>query len=283
VSEQPEATLPVETCYRHADRKAGVRCQRCERPICPSCMVQASVGFQCPECVKGSGTRVIRAGQLISRPIVTQVVIAVNLAVYVIELTTGGSIGRSGRDLIQDYGLRAAPIFFDDEWWRLVTSGFLHVSLIHVGFNMVILYRLGQMLEPQLGRLRFTALYFAGLLWGSVGALMLSPDTTSVGASGAVFGLMAAAVVGDRRHGINPFRSDVGLLLMLNLVFTFAIPRISIGGHLGGLFGGALAGWMLFDLAERTKSKLVGLAGCIGVLAAALPAAYLVVEAWGGG
>jgi membrane associated rhomboid family serine protease len=247
------ATAPFDTCYRHDDRRAGVRCQRCERPICPSCMVQASVGFQCPECVRGGGTRVIRAGQLVTRPLVTQAIIAINVVVFLVQLSEGGSLGRAGR-LIDDYAL-FGPAVEDGEWWRLVTAGFLHVGIMHVAFNMLILYRLGEMLEPALGRIRFSVLYLASLLAGSAGALLLSPDTNTVGASGAVFGLLGAAVVGYRRRGVDPLQTDIGSLLVINVILTFVIPRISIGGHLGGLVGGALVGWLLLETKDRFRRR----------------------------
>lgn len=250
-SDPAPATAPFDTCYRHDDRKAGVKCQRCERPICPGCMIQASVGFQCPECVKGSGTRVIRPGQLVTRPIVTQVLIAVNATVFVAQMSDGASLGGGGR-LVSDFAL-FGPAVEDGEWWRLITSGFLHIGLMHVAFNMLILWRLGQMLEPMLGRIRFSVLYVASLLAGSAGALLLSPDVRTVGASGAVFGLLGAAAIGYRRRGIDPLQSDIGSLLVINLILTFLIRGISIGGHIGGLVGGALVGWVLLELSDRRR------------------------------
>ena len=265
-----------DTCYRHEDRKAGVRCQRCERPICPSCMIQASVGFQCPECVKGSGTRIIRPGQLARRPIVTQVVVAVNAVIFLAQMADGASLGTGGR-LIVDFALHG-PSVADGEWWRLVTSGFLHVGIMHVAFNMLILWRLGEMLEPTLGPVRYAALYLASLLAGSLGALLLSPDVRTVGASGAVFGLLGAAAVGYKRRGINPLQSDIGSLLMINLLLTFLIRGISIGGHLGGLLGGAAVAWVMLELGDRSRSPLPGIA--VGVAAAvALAGAGLIVAA----
>jgi len=251
--EPAPATASFDTCYRHDDRRAGVKCQRCERPICPSCMIQASVGFQCPECVKGSGTKVIRPGQLLTRPIVTQVIIAINGAAFLLQMSEGGTLSRAGR-LVSDLGL-FGPAVEDGEWWRLVTSGFLHVGLMHIAFNMLILWRLGQMLEPQLGRVRFSVLYLASLLAGSAGALLLSPNAVTVGASGAVFGLLGAAAVGYKRRGVDPLQTDIGALLVINVILTFAIPRISIGGHLGGAIGGALVGWIMFELGDRFRQR----------------------------
>ncbi|HUF32841.1 MAG TPA: rhomboid family intramembrane serine protease, partial [Acidimicrobiales bacterium] len=164
------------------------------------------------------------------------------------------------------------------EWYRIVTSGFLHFGLVHLGFNMFILYMLGQMMEPALGRVRFGVIYVAGLLGGAFGALLLSPDARTAGASGAVFGLMGAAVVGMRHRGVDPMQSGIGGLLVLNVVITFAVPGISIGGHLGGLAGGALAGAAIWwtDGGKRAK-RVVG--GVIGLAVAGLAAVGALVTA----
>ena len=236
-------------------------------------MVTASVGFQCPECVKGSGTRVVRAGQLLERPWVTQGLIVINVAVFLAQLAAGADLWRGGR-LVGDGGVVAGQVA-DGEWWRLVTAGFLHVGIIHLGFNMVLLSMLGNMLEPRLGHVRFAILYFTALLAGSFGALLLSPESLTVGASGAVFGLMGAALVGASRQGINPLQTEVGTLVIFNLVFTFAVPNISVGGHLGGLAGGALAAILLLDDAKGARSALTVLAAI--ALAGAIVAGSLAV------
>ncbi|MGE3835502.1 MAG: rhomboid family intramembrane serine protease, partial [Acidimicrobiia bacterium] len=224
---EAEREAPAEDdwrCYRHPDRAAGVRCRRCERPICPDCMVTAPVGFQCPSCVKGApAVRTMRSLQAASRPIVSSVLVAVNLALFVPTLGDNRLIG--------DLGL-FGPAVAAGEWWRLVTSGFMHVNLVHVGFNCLLLWQLGGLLEPALGRVRFALLYTVALLAGAVGVLLLDPLALTAGASGAVFGLMGAAVIGLRQRGINPMQSGLGGLLIVNLVLTFAVPGISIGGHL---------------------------------------------------
>ena len=148
--------------------------------------------------------------------------------------------------LIDQYRTFAGPrsaLADDGEWYRLVTSGFVHFGIIHFAFNMLLLFQLGQLLEPAIGRVRFGLLYVAALLCGSAGALLLQPNSLHGGASGAVFGLMGAAFVGMRNRGVNPFSSGLGATLMINLVITFAIPGISIGGHIGGIIGGAIGGY----------------------------------------
>ncbi|MEL7208085.1 MAG: rhomboid family intramembrane serine protease, partial [Actinomycetota bacterium] len=225
-------------CYRHPDRAAGVRCQRCDRIICPSCMHQASVGFHCPECVRQGRQQVYTARSLraTSRPLVTTVLIGINVAVFLVDLASGtGQTGLS--ELTVEGGLVAIArdgagqlIGVDTgQWYRIITSGFLHDGLMHIGFNMFLLWLFGQQLEPVLGRLRFALVYFAGLLGGSFGVMLLDPTALTVGASGAVFGLFGAAVVVQRSRGINPFDTGLGGLIAINLAITFLIPNISIG------------------------------------------------------
>ena len=179
---------------------------------------------------------------------------------------TGSQFG--GSELIND-GAVSRPEIADGEIWRLLTAGFLHAGLVHLLFNAFALYVLGTLLEPAVGRLRFTIIYFVSLFAGSFGALVVEPDALTVGASGAIFGLMGAAVVVMRNRGINPMESGLGLWLGINLVFTFAIPGISIGGHLGGLIGGALAAFLMFDVADRLRMPAGApalLGACVGIL-----------------
>jgi membrane associated rhomboid family serine protease len=238
-------------------------------------MVTAPVGFQCPECVKGAPP-VRRYSELraaTERPPVTSAIVAVNAIVFVLSLGGGGNaLGRSFNRLTLDYALNG-PAVADGEWYRLVTAGFLHYGLIHVGFNMLILWQLGQLLEPSLGRVRFGLLYLAALLGGSVGALLLSPDAFTAGASGAVFGCMGAAVVALKRRGVGVLQSSIGGLLAVNLLLTFAISGISIGGHLGGLAVGAAAGFVL----DRTDRQPQAGAVAVAALALVLFAAGVVV------
>ncbi len=256
-------------CYRHPGRESGVRCRRCEQPICPDCMINAPVGFQCPQCV-AEAPPVRTMGSLVPKPVVTLALIAVSVALFVPSLAVGGGIAGASPDLVDRLAL-FGPAVADGEWWRLVTSGFLHFGLIHVGFNMMLLYQLGSMLEPALGRLRFATLYTTALLAGSFGALLLQPDARTAGASGAVYGLMGAAFLGMRRRGIDPMQSGIGGLLVINLLLTFLIPGISIGGHLGGLVGGAAAATLLFGTEGRDPARrTVGVAACAALATAAV-------------
>jgi len=271
--DDPQETEEEWGCYRHPYETAGVRCTRCDRPICHRCMITAPVGFQCPECVKGAPpVRTFRDVQRSGRQqiVVTTSLVAVNAVIFVFSLSGGNVAG--GNRLASEYAL-FGPSVAAGEWYRLITAGFLHYGLIHVGFNMLILYQLGQLLEPVLGRVRFGLVYAASLLGGSVGALLLSPNALTAGASGAVFGLMGAAAVALRSRGINIMQTGIGMLLVMNLVLTFAIRGISIGGHLGGLAIGVVAGTIVLG---TDRQPALG-AAAVAVLALALFGAGMVV------
>ena len=248
----------MQTCYRHPDRRAGVVCQRCDRPICPDCMRQASVGFHCPECTKQGAQKIVRPQQLFNqRPAATLTLIALNVLVFIVGIGPGGTTKDS---FVYDGGLIARAIdplrmqligLGEGEWYRLISSGFLHANFLHIGFNMFVLYRLGQLLEPALGRTRFVLLYFVAMLGGALGVMVLDSNALTVGASGAVFGLMGGAVAVFRSRGINIMQTGLGATILLNLVFTFSIPGVSIGGHVGGLIVGFVAGWILADVGPQ--------------------------------
>lgn len=237
-------------CFRHPDSAAGVRCQRCERPICPSCMRQASVGFQCPDCVSASPQRVVSSSQLFrghSEVVVGKVLIGINVAVFVLMTVLSGNPYGAGGPVLE-HGALFGPFVAQGEWWRLFSGAFLHAGLFHLGMNMLLLWFLSQELEPALGRLRFAVLYVVSLLGGSLAVMVIDPLAPTVGASGAVFGLMGALIVLQLRAKQNPWQSGIGGLVAINLVLTFVIPGISIGGHVGGLLAGAAAGYVLQPL-----------------------------------
>jgi membrane associated rhomboid family serine protease len=171
----------------------------------------------------------------------TAVLIGLNVAAYLVEIGSGGGgLNSPSFTVVNDFALRGVSVA-DGEWYRLITGGFLHASLIHIGFNMLLLFFLGRLLEPALGTPRFLALYFASLLAGSFGALLLSdPIALTLGASGAVFGLAGATFVIARGRGMDAIASEIGFLIVFNLVISFTVANISIGGHLGGLVGGAI-------------------------------------------
>ena len=257
----------MEVCYRHSDRETGVSCSSCGRPICPDCMTTTSVGMRCPECSR-ERTKVKTLASVGGEPTLTYVLIGVNVVVA-LGLLLGGTGGPFGVSPLYEYGALVGSATGVDgttigvahgELWRLLTSGFIHGGgrggtgvLMHLLFNMFSLYILGTLLEPAIGRFRFGLIYLVSLLAGSFGALLLEPDSFTAGASGGVFGLMGAALVVMRNRGISPMESGLGLWLGLNLLLTFTIPNISIGGHIGGLVGGAAAALVLVDLRDRVR------------------------------
>jgi len=236
-------TTETETCYRHPNRETRVSCSSCGRPICPECMTPTPVGMRCPECAS-QRTRVVRnptgtPSGFEAFP-ATCVLIAINVIVFLVEIASGsGGLGEQHGKMIVDFGLYG-PFVAEGEWYRLVTSGFLHASLFHIGFNMLLLFFLGRLLEPALGTPRFLTLYFASLLAGSLGALILEPNSLGIGASGAIFGLAGATFIIARGRGMDALAGQVGFLIIINLVFSFTARNISIGAHIGGLIGGII-------------------------------------------
>jgi membrane associated rhomboid family serine protease len=260
----------MPTCYRHPTRETGVACSSCGRPICPDCMTPTSVGMRCPECAR-QRTRVHRVSTRPTAPEATRAIVLINVLVFVAEIaTSGGGFGKVGGTVFQNGALYGPSIAIDHDWWRLLTSGFLHANFLHIAFNMYFIWMIGSSLEPALGRARFVGLYLAALLCGSFGALLLSPDVPTVGASGAAFGMLAALMVEARSRGIDLWASGLLPIALINFVFTFTFGGISVGGHLGGFAGGLLVG-ILYDQADRRRlPRWVSLAGCaaIGVAAA---------------
>lgn len=233
----------AETCYRHPNRETRVSCSNCGKPICPECMTPTPVGMRCPECSR-QRTKVVRgAGSpagFEGAP-ATYILIGLNVLAFLAEIGAGsGGLSSASGSVYRNFCLLGAGVS-EGEWYRLVTGGFLHAGFMHILFNMFALFVVGRVLEPAIGTPRFVALYFASLLAGSFGALLLTnPFEPTVGASGAIFGLFAATAILARGRGMNTLASEIGFLIVINLVFTFSIPGISIGGHLGGLVGGAI-------------------------------------------
>jgi membrane associated rhomboid family serine protease len=223
----------------------------------------------------------MRAGA--DAPVLTYILIGICVVAFIGGTAGGASAtgsGIGGSTLLTEGALSRAAIA-DGEYWRLITAGFLHAGFFHLLFNMFSLYILGTMLEPAIGRARFALIYFVSLLAGSFGALLVesNPTALTVGASGAIFGLMSAAVIVMRNRGISPMESGLGLWIGLNLLLTFTIPNISIGGHIGGLIGGALTALVLFDLrdAVRVPPMAVNLI-CVALGVAAVVGSVLVAS-----
>jgi membrane associated rhomboid family serine protease len=266
-------------CYRHPDRETGRSCTRCGKPACGECLVQVSIGSHCLDCIKAARPDVkTRAKFWNARQpsLITYSLIAINIAVYLWTVSANQTID-PGRGPHGD--LTLALDKFDlhaGDYYRLVSSGFLHYGLFHIGMNMLLLFQLGQLLEPAIGRVRFGLLYFASLLGGSLGALLLQPNGLTGGASGAVFGLMAAAAIGLHRRGVNVFKTGIGTILVLNLVITFTIPGISVGGHLGGAVAGAICGFVMLAPRHAVLPKWASYATPIAVVLVSVVASVMI-------
>ncbi|MEU9169451.1 rhomboid family intramembrane serine protease [Streptomyces sp. NPDC048420] len=294
---EPEST--VTTCYRHPAVESHVRCTRCERYICPACMREAAVGHQCPECVR-EGARSVRqartafGGRITAVPLVTYVLIGLNVLAYVAEIVRPAIVDRFemlGAGLLGPDGghyvwQAAHPADFhaegvvDGEWYRLLTGAFLHLpptegtfGILHIVMNMVSLWNIGRVVEAQLGRIRYIALYLLSALGGSVLVLLLAPTTPTLGASGAIFGLGAAYYVMARRLGadmaqVNRFMAGLLLWLVMSAWLT------SWQGHLGGLLAGGIVTFA-YAYAPRDGRRALVQAGACAVLLV-----LLLVGAW---
>jgi membrane associated rhomboid family serine protease len=271
----------AQNCYRHPDRETGVSCSSCGRPICPDCMTPTPVGMRCPECMR-QRTKVVRnptgtPGQFSAFP-ATMVLIAINVIVYLVEIAGGtGGINNPSGSFVAEFGLFGPIVGEGGEWYRLVTSGFLHASLFpHLLFNMVLLFFLGRLLEPALGTVRFVALYFASLLAGSLGVMLLDPNALTLGASGAIFGLAGATFVIARGRGMDRIAGEIGFLIVFNLIFSFSAANVSVGAHLGGLVGGIICALAIVAGEKGAYGKnrlpvellLIALVGVISFVAA---------------
>jgi membrane associated rhomboid family serine protease len=235
----------VAYCYRHADRETGLSCTECERPICTECLRMTPVGPRCPDhaYAAGGGTTAQRARRRLPRtagaPYVTWALVAANVLVYLVTVAQGRGINNPGGEVFVK-GLLFGPAVADGEWWRLITAAFLHGNLLHIGLNMLVLYWLGSSVEAYLGPARYLAVYLVSGLAGSAGALITTPNEPTVGASGAIFGVMGSLLMIEYLQ-TRQLAGPAATLIVVNLLFTFTIPGISIGGHLGGLAGGILA------------------------------------------
>jgi membrane associated rhomboid family serine protease len=213
---------------------------------------------------------------------VTEALIVINVLVFIVEVGTGTSLGGSqAGTLVTKAALSGPAIAHQHQYYRLVTSGFLHYSLLHIAFNMFFLYIMGPMLEPAIGRVNFLAVYFVSLLAGSFGALAFTPDALIAGASGACFGVFGALMVVAWDRGISIWRSGLGPTLLINIVFSLSVAGISIGGHLGGFIGGGLAGWVILQLGEKRRMQGAALAGCLLIAAISVAGAIAVASSHG--
>jgi membrane associated rhomboid family serine protease len=241
-------------------------------------MTPTPVGMRCPECAR-QRTKVKTMRSVTNQGwAATQALILINVLVFLTEGTSAytltGTNATNSWPLL--HGFLLAPYVGPlHQYYRLLFAGFLHWDFLHIGSNMLVLYFVGRMLEPAIGRTRFLTIYFVGLLAGSFGSLLFSPESATVGASGAIFGLLGAAFIELRSRGINPWEAGIGGTIVLNLVLTLSISGISIGGHLGGLVGGGLAAFV-WQYADRQRRPIwIGVIGCIVLAAAAVIGAII--------
>lgn len=286
----------VPVCYRHKKKETYIRCVRCDRPICPDCMNEAPVGYQCPDCVS-EGRKTMRQAKSTfggsvsgAKGLVTKTLIGINAAVFILALTMIGAEGLLGGISplhalggMFSEGNHTGGIIFGTQYvlptvpnggyYRMVTSMFLHFGIVHLAFNMVVLWILGRVLERDLGSTRFLALYLVAGLGGSVMTYLFSaPDVLSAGASGAIFGLFGAIVVINRK--LSRDNSGLYVLLGMNLFLTFMVPQISWTAHIGGLITGILCGLMLAFIPRERRAVLPW------VLMAALVVVFVFLTLW---
>ncbi len=244
-------------------------------------MTPTPVGMRCPECSRDR-TKVKTLRSMSSTPLVTQALIVINVIAFLAETAGGSGLGSGGGGQVYTKGALFGPaIVHQHEYWRLVTSGFLHAGFFHIFVNMLSLWFIGQMLEPAIGRVNFAAVYLASLFAGSFGALLFQPDVNTIGASGAIFGVFGALIVVARARGIPIWQSGLGTVLVLNLLFSVTFSGISIGGHLGGLIGGLITGTLIVELGERRGMRTPALAGCVLVAVISVAGAIAVAGSTG--
>jgi membrane associated rhomboid family serine protease len=295
-----EMTLPppppaAELCYRHPNVETGVHCTRCGRPICPDCMIPAPVGHQCPECVaearrefrQGPGRRIAAANIRRSASVTTALLVAIG-AMFLVELANGGPgslmTGPANGKLVDlgasiGLGQRADGSFIGiatGQYWRLVSSMFLHAGVLHIAFNAYALWIFGTVVEQELGRIRLLLIYFATGIVASAASYAFSPSPVivSVGASGAIFGIFGAFVAYNYRRrqmaiAAARLRSAI-TIVAINLVITFAIPQIDWRAHVGGFIAGLFAGFAAEGVGSEASRRTILVAGFVGLLVVAI-------------
>lgn len=263
-------------CVRHPDRPTRLQCSRCGRPACPDCLREASVGYQCVDCVhQGARStpqwRTVAGAARVGRPLMVPVLVAINVAIFVLTVVAAGSVSENYASTLFERTSLIPALAADGEWWRLVTSGFLHFGLLHLAFNMVALWVIGREVESVLGRGRLLAVYLVSLLGGSAAVMLFSGGGgQTAGASGAVFGLMGSLAVLLYRLRM-PAGQAIGLIVV-NIVISLVIPGISLTAHLGGLVVGAATTAALVYLPHRQRRsvQVAALSGIVLVVLAAI-------------
>jgi membrane associated rhomboid family serine protease len=259
----------AQHCYRHPGRETNVSCSNCGRPICTDCMTPSPVGMRCPECAS-ERQKVYTRADITPGPVaaiwrdapVTTALIAINIVMFLLQIATGAQVGpftAKVQGWVTENGVMWGPGVAGGDYWRMLTGGFLHFGLLHIAVNIYFIFVLGRLLEPLLGAVQMLSVYITSLLAGSLGALLLTSNSISAGASGAGYGLMGMALVIAWARKDRGALQEFAILVALNLFITFQISFISKGGHIGGLIGGVLCGLVLVKLGER--HGLLGAAG----------------------
>jgi membrane associated rhomboid family serine protease len=207
----------------------------------------------------------------------------INVIVFLAEVSTGVTLGGTDTGTVYVHGALYGPLmaFGNHQYWRLLTSGFLHASLIHIAVNMLSLWFVGRALEPAIGTKFFVSIYFSSLLAGSFGALLFQPDVPTLGASTAIFGIFGALIVVAHARRISIWQSGLGFWLLLNLYLSVSDSQISLGGHLGGLAAGLITGWMVTEWGERRRKANWVYLGCLAVAVISVIAAIAVAGSTG--
>ena len=282
----PPATEGPVACKRHPDVQTGLRCVRCGDPICPDCMLPAAVGYQCPDCARGSRQEVHqpgrRIGSMAAGATVTKALLLIMVAFYALEVAVDASSAAliSGPTTATTIKLGAImpALVGDGEYWRLLTGMFLHASLIHIALNGYALWIIGSVVESELGSLKYLVIFLVTGLFASACVFMFSGIfEPTVGASGAIFGLFGVFAAYNYRRRRIPFYAarlrTMAYLIVLNLVFTFTIPGISRAGHIGGLVGGLIVGLAMEGIGNKTSRTVA----FWGVIAAMVAATFVIV------
>jgi membrane associated rhomboid family serine protease len=301
------STTETQYCYRHPDRETGLSCSECGRPICADCANFGPVGIRCPDHASvrkaGPAARVkpptVRRAPGIALATgnapITKALIGINLLIYLVTVVQGSGLNSPGGALLNRFILVGSNVhgrFFvpygdlahDHQWYRLVTAMFLHASLLHIGFNMYVLWAVGRIVEQYLGTTRYIGLYFVSGLAGSAGALLQAPFTPVLGASGAIFGVLGAMMILEWQ-ATGSLAGQAMVLVVINLGLSFVIPNIAWGGHVGGLIGGILitlayGHWSNRGRAQYGQLGLGGVIGLVGVAAGSVAIAYLRVRGY---
>jgi membrane associated rhomboid family serine protease len=286
------ANRDVATCYRHPDRETGLSCSECGRPICTDCVTFAPVGLRCPDhaAADGSGGSVQRRAQKAVRrstrvgptdAIVTKLLVAANVIVYLITVAQSpysGKLNSPGGSLFNNWAL-FGPAVDHGDWWRLITSAFLHGGLLHIAFNMLALWWLGSPVEIALGRARYLGLYLVSGLAGAAGALIADPNSVTVGASGAIFGLLGAGLILEWQ-ATGSLAGNYLMLIVINLAISFSPGlNISYGGHIGGLIGGIVT-TLAFTHARRPRAQFAGIGATAIVTLLAVGGLSVLIAYW---